>query len=464
MRPRLVLAAALISVLSLATIGMGQDYVAAVFTFGHGTGNLATPVTRYLASFDGASATAATGDVFKVVLPQSGTLKNLYWYGAPASTLTGASHAVTVRVNNFDSPLTATWNSVTKSGSNTTTTVPVAAGSVISVKLALVGGSGNISRPVVSFEYAVIGTPAGINPGDMYFWDGVTWVPVPIGSQGQVLTVCNGRPTWGYCVPTLTTTGPTTTGSYITGNTASSGGNITNDGGAAVTARGVCWSTTVNPITADSLTTNGTGVGAFTSTLTALTVNETYHVRAYATTSAGTGYGSDISFKVPIAVGYSYQGGIIAYLLKAGDIGYDPAVPHGIIVAPSDQVVQSDNPEYGINPSGWGCLHTLIGGADGTAIGTGRQNTMEILASCPGNAAAGLCGDLVLNGYSDWFLPSTKELLALFASKAAIGNLSNSYWSSTEIDNDYAYVCGDGSCGPEGKQMDGTSVRAVRTF
>jgi len=78
--------------------------------------------------------------------------------------------------------------------------------------------------------------------------------------------------------------------------TATSGGNITSDGGAAVTARGVCWATTSTPTTANSKTTDGTGTGSFTSSLTNLSANTTYYVRAYATNSAGTAYGSQVSF------------------------------------------------------------------------------------------------------------------------------------------------------------------------
>jgi hypothetical protein len=115
MKSNLVLTTALIAFLSLATKSLAQDYVAAVFSFGHGTGNLSTPVTRYLAAFDNASATAGTGDVYKVVIPRNGTLKNLYWSALPTgTTLTGASHTVTVRVNNSDTPLAATWNPGTK--------------------------------------------------------------------------------------------------------------------------------------------------------------------------------------------------------------------------------------------------------------------------------------------------------------------------------------------------------------
>jgi len=84
----------------------------------------------------------------------------------------------------------------------------------------------------------------------------------------------------------------------ITSTTAVSGGNITSDGGAAITGRGVCWSATLNPTIADSKTTDpvGTGTGTFTSNLTGLTAGTAYHVRAYATNSSGTAYGNDLTF------------------------------------------------------------------------------------------------------------------------------------------------------------------------
>ena len=93
---------------------------------------------------------------------------------------------------------------------------------------------------------------------------------------------------------TLTTTAVT----GITATAAVSGGNITADGGAAITAKGICWATTANPTTANSKTseTVGAGTGAFTSNLTGLTPGTTYHVRAYATNSSGTAYGNDLSF------------------------------------------------------------------------------------------------------------------------------------------------------------------------
>ena len=98
--------------------------------------------------------------------------------------------------------------------------------------------------------------------------------------------------TTGAEVPTLTTTAA----SAITRISATSGGNITNDGGASVTARGVCWSTGINPTLANDFTTDGAGTGSFTSSLTGLTPGTTYHVRAYATNSAGTAFGNDITF------------------------------------------------------------------------------------------------------------------------------------------------------------------------
>jgi hypothetical protein len=82
----------------------------------------------------------------------------------------------------------------------------------------------------------------------------------------------------------------------ITSTSATSGGNITNNGGTAITHRGIVWSTSPNPTTANNLTNNGSGTGSFTSNLTSLTASTTYYVRAYATNSAGTAYGNELNF------------------------------------------------------------------------------------------------------------------------------------------------------------------------
>ncbi len=79
-------------------------------------------------------------------------------------------------------------------------------------------------------------------------------------------------------------------------NTASCGGNITSDGGAPVTVRGVCWNTKGNPTIIDYKTIDGMGMGKFTSRLIGLTANTTYYVRAYATNSQGTAYGEQVAF------------------------------------------------------------------------------------------------------------------------------------------------------------------------
>jgi uncharacterized protein (TIGR02145 family) len=93
-------------------------------------------------------------------------------------------------------------------------------------------------------------------------------------------------------IPVLSTTAVTD----ITQTTAKSGGNITSDGGATVTARGVCWSTNQTPTISDNKTTDGTGAGNFASSVSGLSANTPYYVRAYATNSNGTGYGSAMSF------------------------------------------------------------------------------------------------------------------------------------------------------------------------
>ena len=96
-------------------------------------------------------------------------------------------------------------------------------------------------------------------------------------------------------VPSLVTINVTD----ITSSTASSGGLVFSTGGAPVTTRGICISTTSNPAIGDAVTNDGTGTGSFTSSLTGLTPGTTYYLRAYATNSIGTGYGNEYTITTP---------------------------------------------------------------------------------------------------------------------------------------------------------------------
>lgn len=136
------------------------------------------------------------------------------------------------------------------------------------------------------------GSP-GNQIGDMQYWNGQAWVPIPPGSNSTQLTLCQGVPKWGPCVARLTTKAVTSTNI----NTASSGGNIITDGGNSITAKGVVWSTNANPtISLATKTIDGTGTNTFNSNITGLVAGTTYYVRAYATTNAGTAYGNEIIF------------------------------------------------------------------------------------------------------------------------------------------------------------------------
>jgi len=165
-----------------------------------------------------------------------------------------------------DSPVTARgvcWSTSKKpTTTNNKTTDGSGAGNFTS---RLTGLTANIRYYVRAYATNSSGTAYGSNP--------ISFTTNPVSAV----------------IPTLTTT----PASSITTTSSSSGGNITNDGGASVTVSGVCWSTSQNPTTANSKTSDGSGTGNFTSRLTGLTANTTYYVRAYATNNAGTAYGSN---------------------------------------------------------------------------------------------------------------------------------------------------------------------------
>lgn len=100
---------------------------------------------------------------------------------------------------------------------------------------------------------------------------------------------CKEKPT-----PPVLTTADVSAISYTT---ATSGGEVTNEGGDPVISRGICWNTSADPTTSNNKTSESGGLGTFTSNITSLTPNTTYYIRAYATNSAGTSYGNEISFK-----------------------------------------------------------------------------------------------------------------------------------------------------------------------
>ncbi len=156
-------------------------------------------------------------------------------------------------------------------------------------------------------------------------------------------------------------------------------------------------------------------------------------------------------------IGDNYGGGKVAYILQQGDPGYIPGQIHGLIAAVSDQSVGAE----------WGCVGTNISGAEGIVLGTGHQNTLDIVTGCnQSGIAARICFDLVLEDMSDWYLPSKDELHLLYLNKDAIGGFANlNYWSSSESGTTEAFRenFSIGVSSPH-LRINSYNVRAIRSF
>jgi hypothetical protein len=186
-------------------------------------------------------------------------------------------------------------------------------------------------------------------------------------------------------------------------------------------------------------------IGSISSPPEGLTVyNTTYHTLVFF--NGTTWERTDGTFNI----GQIYGGGIIFYLDGTGR--------HGLIAAMADQASWSTEAQ-------WGCYGTPI--ATSTAIGSGQANTTAIISGCStAGIAARICDDLVLNGFSDWFLPSLEELNQMYLQKAIIGGFADqSYWSSSQYTiykSFYVYFLNAWQ-GNDRKDTF-TFVRAIRSF
>ncbi|MCX6227331.1 MAG: T9SS type A sorting domain-containing protein, partial [Bacteroidia bacterium] len=191
-------------------------------------------------------------------------------------------------------------------------------------------------------------------------------------------------------LPTISTNSITD----ITQTSATSGGNVTSDGGAAVTSRGVCWNTTGSPTTGNSKTTDGTGTGAFTNSLTGLTAGTPYYVRAYATNSVGTAYGEVRQFTTEGGGGdgtFDYEGRTYAFKT----IGTQTWMVENLAYLPSVSPSSS-----GSDTSSYYYVYGYEGATVSTAKVTANYTTYGVLYNWP--AALSACP-------AGWHLPTDDE-------------------------------------------------------
>jgi len=195
------------------------------------------------------------------------------------------------------SPIIIEASVLTADVTNITQTTATSGGDVSSDGGAPVAARGvcwnTSSNPTTADSHTINGSDTGTFVSYMTGLTGGTFYYV------RAYAINSAGTSYGNEITFITLTLPTVTTDTVTNiteTTAINGGTVTSDGGAPVTARGVCWSTSSNPTTADNHTINGSDTGTFVSTMTGLTGGTIYHVRAYATNSAGTSYGNELTF------------------------------------------------------------------------------------------------------------------------------------------------------------------------
>jgi hypothetical protein len=203
-------------------------------------------------------------------------------------------------------------------------------------------------------------------------------------------------------VPTLATADITD----VTGNSASGGGMVLVDGGAAVTVHGVCWSLEKDPTIAGGKTEDGNAAGPYVSVLSNLKGNSTYYVRAYATNSAGTGYGPEVTFKteidVPAVTTSPVTGLTKVSAILAGDVTYD-----------GGGTVTARGLAWGLNPDPTIADNNIDGGSGTSAFeseltGLTSYTAYHVRAYATNSAGTAYGADVAFTTLADiltWYVP-----------------------------------------------------------
>jgi uncharacterized protein (TIGR02145 family) len=297
-----------------------------------------------------------------------------------------------------------------------------------------------------------------------------------------LLTGCSKKDEPGT-IPDVTTKAV----SNITGTSADSGGEITSDGGADIIARGVCWNTNADPTVANSKTSDGSGQGTFTSQLTGLSQNTTYHIRAYATNSKGTAYGADVIFTTTIA---TVTIGSQVWMAKNLDVtNYRngdpiPNVTDGILWISLTAGAYTSFNNLNSNSSSLGHLYNWFAVNDPRNICPAgwhipsQAEWVTLFTSLGGEAIAG--GKMKATGVTNWETPNAGATNVSGFSALGAGhrhdtdggsfghlNMEADFWTSEEMDLENAYYINlyynleNAYLGSWGKEA-GYSVRCIK--
>jgi hypothetical protein len=206
-------------------------------------------------------------------------------------------------------------------------------------------------------------------------------------------------------------------------------------GSDQITSSGICWGLSPEPDVNNSKILNSQSNNVFSLKIINLIPNTTYHVRSFVTTENDVYYSNSFIVKtldMIYEVGEKFQGGIIGYIYNEGDPGYIQGEKHGFIVTENDlsQGIIWYNGSY--------CCKTF---ANESLIGSAARNTNKIInVQGQGNYAAMLCDNLLLNGYSDWYLPTVDEVKYLNVYNFKLNNFSGLYWTSTEFNAGWNFI------------------------